>query len=545
MGRFGKRYGHRKGGSLPPKKGDSPEKTFFPEPTDRPAEDIETVISYYRLPREFPEEVLTEAAELKNCRVQKGDRLDLRKTYIFTCDPVTARDYDDALSIRKVGKKLILGVHIADVSHYVRPHSAIDREAAKRSTSIYFPGKVIPMLPKELSNGLCSLVPGEDRLAFSVFMTFDAEGKMVARSFAKSIIRSRDRLTYEQVMSIISGGAPEGVSKTALRTIRQISDLAQKLRKIRFEDGALDLDIPEAEVMLDPYGEMQGLNLRTSDESHQMIEECMVAANEAVAKELWTKGVRILARLHEPADPEKIQFLREELRGMGVKVGAIENPNVFRVFLQSIKSHPLYSHIAVSILRSMKKAVYSPDTIGHAGLAKRYYAHFTSPIRRYPDLTLHRQLADFLIKPLKARRTPAQLAAWAEHANEMEERATEAERALVEIKKYRLLEAGMVSRAGNEYSAVVTSCTPFGCFVEIPEIAVSGLIHISHLANDFVRYNESDHTLSASHGRSWKVGDPIRVKVETIDYRQRRVDFLPISEVTDKFHRKGRKYGTR
>ena len=172
----------------------------------------------------------------------------------------------------------------------------------------------------------------------------------------------------------------------------------------------------------------------------------------------------------------------------------------------------------------MKKAVYSPDTIGHAGLAKRYYAHFTSPIRRYPDLTLHRQLADFLVKPLKARRPPAQLAAWAEHANEMEERATEAERALVEIKKYRLLEAGMATRAGNEYSAVVASCTPFGCFVEIPEIAVSGLIHISHLANDFVRYNESDHTLSASRGRSWKVGDPIRVKVESIDYRQRRVD---------------------
>ena len=282
----------------------------------------------------------------------------------------------------------MLGVHIADVSHYVKPGSAIDREAYRRSTSVYLCDRVVPMLPEELCNGVCSLVPDEDRLAFSVFLTFDKNGEVVKRSFSKSVIRSKARFTYEQVMAVIRGKSDARIASREAKTIRAISTLAQQIRAKRFAAGALDIEIPEAEVILDSNGEMTGLVTRPYDESHQMIEECMVAANEAVAKELWTKGIKILARLHEPPDDEKIDMLRAELKGLGIKAGNISNPHVFAQLLQTIKRNPLYPTLAMMVLRSMKRTVYDASAIGHFGLAKRYYAHFTSPIRRYPDLTL-------------------------------------------------------------------------------------------------------------------------------------------------------------
>ena len=499
----------------------------FPAPGKTPAEDTAAVMKFYRLPPAFPRAVLEEAKTLSrespSASVPTG-RLDLRKKFIFTCDPQSARDYDDALSLETDRKgNRILGVHIADVSHYVRPGSAIDREAYKRSTSVYLCDRVVPMLPEVLCNGLCSLVPNEDRFAFSVFMTFDRNGEMVRRSFAKSVIRSQARFTYEQVMAIING---KGRDRTA-RLVRDISKLAQQLRQIRFANGALDIEIPEAEPILDENKELAGLVTRPYDESHQMIEECMVAANEAVAKELWTNGVKILARLHEPPEEEKIQMLREELRGLGVKVGNLENPKVFAQFLQTIKANPLYPTLSVMVLRSMKKAVYDSTTIGHFGLAKRYYAHFTSPIRRYPDLTLHRQLAAYLEK--KGGRVPPRLlASWAEHTSEREQIAAEAERGLLEIKKYRLLEDQLNTRQIVDYDAVITKCMPFGAFVELPELAVSGLVHVSLLSRRFVKYNEYDHSLSAPGGGSWRIGDRLHVHVARVDFRERRIDFVPV-----------------
>ena len=520
---------------------------LFPPPGKTPREDTAAVMKFYKLPKAFPPEVLEEASRIsREASDSSSGRLDLRKKFIFTCDPVTARDYDDALSLEtdRRGNR-VLGVHIADVSHYVRPGSAIDREAYRRSTSVYLCGKVVPMLHEVLCNGVCSLVPNEDRLAFSVFMTFDKDGEMVKRSFAKSVIRSKARFTYEQVMAVISSGSSRSsFSRTSreARTIAQISELAQQLRAKRFAAGALDLEMPEAEVMLDGEGEMTGIVTRPYDESHQMIEECMVAANEAVAKELWTRGVKILARLHEPPDPEKILMLRSELCGLGIKLGNIENPKVFAQFLQSIKRNPLYPTLSMMILRSMKKAVYDASTIGHFGLAKKFYAHFTSPIRRYPDLTLHRQLAAYLGEegrgmgeegrgfgnPSRAKVPPKVLARWAEHTSEREQIATEAERGLVEIKKFRLMEAQLASRQIVDYDAVVSKCTPFGCFVEIPELAVSGLVHISLLSRKFVKFNESDQSLSAFGGGSWHAGDRMKVHVAKVDFRQRQIDFVPV-----------------
>ena len=514
---------------------------LFPPPGKTPREDTAAVMRFFKLPKAFPREVLEEASRVGNGERGTGNRLDLRKRFIFTCDPVTARDYDDALSLETDRKgNRVLGVHIADVSHYVRPGTALDREAYRRSTSVYLCDRVVPMLPEQLCNGVCSLVPNEDRLAFSVFMTFDKNGEMTKREFAKSIIRSKARFTYEQVMRIINtetqrhrghdGLVPDSVSVSpclCVKTIRAINGLAQQLRSRRFAAGALDLEMPEAEVLLDRNGEMTGIVTRPYDESHQMIEECMVAANEAVAKELWTRGVKILARLHEAPDPEKILMLRSELRGLGVKMGNIENPKVFAQFLKSIKNHPLYPTISMMVLRSMKKAVYDSTVIGHFGLAKRYYAHFTSPIRRYPDLTLHRQLAAWIEKK-NAKVPPKLLAKWAEHTSEREEIAAEAERGLLEIKKYRLLEEQLDSRQILDYDAVVSKCMPFGCFVEIPELAVSGLVHVSILSHKFVKFNESDQSLSAPGGGRWRAGDRMKVHVAKVDFRQRRIDFVPV-----------------
>jgi ribonuclease R len=514
----------------------------FPPPGKTPREDTAAVMKFYKLPKAFPKAVLDEAREVSKFVSDTAGRLDLRKKLIFTCDPVTARDYDDAISFEKDRRgNRVLGVHIADVSHYVRPMSAIDKEAYRRSTSVYFCDRVVPMLPEELCNGVCSLVPGEDRLAFSVFMTFDSSGKMIGRKFAKSVIRSKARFTYEEVMGVISG-RNNTIDKRFQRVIRDVASLAMQLRSIRFAAGALDLDMAEGEVVVDDDGEMKSLTLRVNDESHQMIEECMVAANEAVAKELWSNGIKILARLHESPDPEKILMLRAELRSFGIKMCNIENPKVFAQFLKSIKSHPLYNTISMMVLRSMKKAVYDSSDIGHFGLAKRYYAHFTSPIRRYPDLTLHRQLAAYIEK--RNARVPAPiLKKWAEHTTEREEIAAEAERGLLEIKKFRLLEKELQTGNQAEYDAVVSRCMPFGCFVDIPEIAASGLVHVSLLSHKFVKFNESDRTLSAPGGLKWRPGDKMRVKVARVDFRERRIDFVPIRPAKDKsrFGKRGRR----
>lgn len=505
----------------------------FPPPGRTPREDTAAVMKYYRLPSSFPAGVLAEARRIRLNPADCAGRRDLRRKFVFTCDPATARDYDDALSLETDRKgNRVLGVHIADVSHYVRPGSAIDREAYRRSTSVYFCDRVVPMLPEELCNGVCSLVPGEDRLAFSVFMTFDGEGNMIHRDFARTVINSKARYTYEEVMALIAGGAAKrrlfSGAAGAAKTILRISSLAQQLRANRFAAGALDLEVSEAEVLLDSAGEMEGIVTRPYDESHQMIEECMVAANEAVAKELWTKGIKITARLHETPDEEKLQMLRTELRSLGVKAGNIANPKVFSRLLQTIKRHPLYPTLAMMVLRSMKKAVYDASAIGHFGLAKKYYAHFTSPIRRYPDLALHRQLAAYL-EGGSPKVPPKVLARRAEYATEREELAAEAERSLLEIKKYRLLDAQLKSRQIIDYDAVIVKCMPFGCFVEIPELAVSGLVHVSLLSRRFVRYNESDCSLSAPGGGSWRIGDRMRVHVAGVDFGKRRLDFTPCS----------------
>ena len=520
-------------------------------PADDPSLDTLSVMKQYELPEEFPPKVIAEAERVgvipetpaKSLRKTKGapgDRLDLRRKFIFTCDPETARDYDDALSLEtdKSGNR-VLGVHIADVSHFVTPGSVLDREAYKRSTSVYLVDKVVPMLPEQLSNGVCSLVPNEDRYAFSAFLTFDAKGNCIARSFAKSVIRSKARFTYEQVMALIEGERVKGLKgekvggvaelprlkPTERRTILAIHELAQQLRKNRFADGALDMEVPEAEIKIDERGMMTGIEVRPYDESHQMIEECMVAANEAVAKELWTRGVKILARLHESPDPDKLEELRGNLAKLGISCGDLSYQKNLAKFLRKIKGSPLEGVLSVMVLRSMKRALYSAKEIGHFGLAKKFYAHFTSPIRRYPDLVLHRQLASW-IAGKGGRLDLGWLNAAALHCSEREQNADDAERALDEIKKYRYLQQVLEEKRGTSFDAVISKCTRYGVFVDLPDLAVGGMVHVSKLSDAYLRWNDFDETLEGG-GRTWGVGLRLKVCVEKVDFDRRLVDFVP------------------
>ena len=495
-------------------------------PQDDPSLDTLAVMKQYDLPESFPRGVLDAAEHVSARLAEPGKRLDLRRKFIFTCDPASARDYDDALSLEtdKQGNR-VLGVHIADVSHFVTPGSALDKEAYRRSTSVYLVDKVVPMLPEQLSNGVCSLVPGQDRLAFSAFLTFDAKGACVARRFAKSVIRSKARFTYEQVMEVIS--TKQGQKPNVRKTILAIHELAQQLRRNRFAAGALDMDVPEAQILIDEKGMMTGIEVRPYDESHQLVEECMVAANEAVAKELWTRGVKILARLHEPPDPEKLEDLRANLAKLGISCGDLSQQKNLARFLEKIKGSPLEGTLSVMVLRSMKRALYSAEQIGHFGLAKKFYAHFTSPIRRYPDLVLHRQLASW-ISGGGGRLDFGWLKRAAQNASEREQVADDAERALDEIKKYRYLEEDLRAR-GSVFDAVVSKCTRYGLFVDLPALAVGGMVHISKLADDFVRFDEFHETL-AGGGRTWSVGDKLRVRVEKVDFDRRQVDFVPVVE---------------
>ena len=494
-------------------------------PADNPSLDTRSVMEQYELPVSFPKQVRAAAERASALLDEPGKRLDLRRKFIFTCDPASARDFDDALSLEtdKKGNR-VLGVHIADVSHFVTPGSPLDKEAYRRSTSVYLVDKVVPMLPEQLSNGVCSLVPGEDRLAFSAFLTFDAKGNCIARKFAKSVIRSKARFTYEQVMAIIKGKKDKGE-----KVIRELNALAQQLRRQRFAAGARDMDVPEAEIKLDSKGMMTGVEVRPYDESHQLIEECMVAANEAVATELWTRGIKILARLHEPPDPARMEELRANLAAIGISCGDISQPRNLARFLEKIKDSPLEGVLSVMVLRSMKRALYSAREIGHFGLAKKFYAHFTSPIRRYPDLVLHRQLASFLAGK-GGRMDQGWLDRTAQHTSEREQIADEAERMLVEIKKYRYLEQILASGKPVVFDAVVGKCTSYGLFVDLPDLAIGGMVHVSKLSQTFVRWDSFREELTDGR-QSWQVGTKMKVRVAVVDFAQRKIDFEPAGQV--------------
>ncbi|MCL1887980.1 MAG: VacB/RNase II family 3'-5' exoribonuclease [Kiritimatiellaeota bacterium] len=494
-------------------------------PADQPSLDTEAVARQYDLPREFPPAVIKQAERVAARLGAPGKREDLRDTFVFTIDPEKARDFDDALSLAFDAQgRRVLGVHIADVSHFVLPGTPLDDEAFERATSVYLVDKVIPMLPEQLSNGVCSLRPGEDRLCLSAFLTFDADGKMAARRFAKTIIHSRLRLTYEQAMEIIASGVQES-DLPITSTLREILHLSRQLRAARFNAGALDLEVPEVEILMDAEARMTGIRVTPCDESHQLIEECMVAANEAVATELLSRGIPVLSRLHEEPDPEKIELLQADLAVLGFKPGDLSTAKHLARFLASTQDHPLKTHAHTLVLRSMKRALYSSTDAGHFGLAKLRYSHFTSPIRRYPDLLLHRQLSAHIAR--KNANLPAGfLANAAAHATEREQRADDASRALIEIKKFRFLQQQIDDKAPVVYDAVVSKVTSYGLFIDVIALQLTGLVHISTLSTRHVRHDPVKNVLAVG-GDTYKLGAKLRVRVARVDFNRRLADFIP------------------
>ena len=499
-------------------------------PEDKPSLDTLAVVRQYELPEAFPEAVLAESEEVARRLSQPGPREDLRDRFILTIDPASARDFDDAISLEEDGEgRRVLGVHIADVSHFVRPGSALDKEAFRRGTSVYLIDKVLPMLPEQLSNGVCSLMPGADRLAFSVFITYDRAGKPVATRFAKSIIRSAQRLSYEEALALLEGRsvkpAAGALDARTRPMLKQTLALTRQLKEIRMRNCALEMASQEVEIVLDAEGRMTGIHAAPNDEAHQLIECCMVAANEAVARELLTHQVAILNRLHEAPADDKIEKLEQELRKLGIRPRNLREPKELAALLRETAGHPLKYHIHTLVLRSLKRALYSARQHGHFGLALTYYAHFTSPIRRYPDLVLHRQLADWLAtKGQGGRLDLAWLDRAAAQATEREQIADEAERALTEIKKYRFLQQQLDDRKPQEYDAVVVSVKSFGFFVEVPELQVSGMVHIAGLSKRFVTFNAASESLGDGQ-LTIRSGMNVKVFVAKVDFPARRLDF--------------------
>ncbi len=497
-------------------------------PADNPSLDTEAIVREYNLPRAFPPEVLSEAETVSARLGVPGERRDLRGDYIITIDPRTAKDFDDAISLtRDAEGRRVLGVHIADVTHFVLPGSALDREARKRGTSVYLVDKVIPMLPEQLSNGVCSLRPDEDRLAFSVFLTLDAAGAVVGRSFAKSVIRSRLRLTYEEAMAELAGEpSPTGkvIPPEGQALLREAGLLARQVRARRFRNNALDIAVPEVHIELAPDGRMTGLATTPQDESHQLIEEFMILANEAVATECDGRGIPYLSRLHEAPDPEKLEELAVALAGIGISAGNLQVPRNLADLARRIQSHPMRATASMMVLRSLKRAEYSADEHGHFGLGKAFYSHFTSPIRRYPDLVLHRQLSALLTKPRGPQPSLQELRSIAKTSTETEFRAEQAERDLIEIKKYGYLEEALRRGEAPVFEAVISRVTEFGVFVEIGDLGLSGMIHVSKLSDRFLRFHAGAQTLSGG-GVRYGVGQSLRVYPAAVDAENRKIDF--------------------
>jgi ribonuclease R len=506
-------------------------------PASAPGVDMLSIIRKYHLPTDFPRDVLDEVnrvSETVDARKLDG-REDLRKKFIITIDPDDARDFDDAIQVENFDNGgWQLGVHIADVAAYVEPGSALDREARRRGNSVYLPDRVMPMLPERLSNGVCSLNPGVDRLTHSVFITFDKNGVAKRARFVKSVIRSAQRLTYKQAYAILKSSARDQLSEQLHLAWR----LASLLRRKRFEHGSLDLDFPEVKVRLNETGKPVRLERIDNDESHQLIEECMLAANEAVARELKMRAVPTIYRVHENPDPEKLAEYREFVLSFSYKVGDLTHRAELQRLLASIRGKPEEQALKIGLLKSLKRARYAPQPLGHYGLAKPNYLHFTSPIRRYADLVVHRALAERKRKH-QSRIDMGQIASIAEHISTTERIAADAEIEAVRMKKLEFFQRQLDQRNPQVFRAAIVDVRNYGLVVELPDALITGLVHVSSLANDFYLFEPTQRRLIGRRSRKrFGVGDEVRVFVVRVDAFKRQVDFAIASETPMKTDRR-------
>jgi ribonuclease R len=499
---------------------------------DSPGVDILAIIHGHELPLEFPDAVTREAERLGSRGVSAADlagREDLRDRLIFTIDPADAKDHDDALSIREVDEGWEVGVHIADVSHYVREGAPLDTEAALRGTSTYLVDRVVPMLPHALSAGLCSLRPEEDRLAMSLDVVLDADGQVLRHRLYRSVIRSRHRLSYEQAQGVLEGAAT--IDPATDGALRQLSGLARRLREQRFSRGSLDFDLPESRVVLNAAGEPTDIQRLQRLESHRLIEDFMLLANETIAARAEAPQLPFIYRVHERPDERRLQQLAEFAATFGHRLPSRAGPRDLQALLERVRGRPEEALLSTAVLRSMKQARYSPDNAGHFGLAAHHYTHFTSPIRRYPDLVIHRLCARYFIECERPGPGLAEaLASVARLSSERERVAVAAERDSIELKKVEFMERHL----GDEFDGTVSNVRAFGFHVLLDAFHVEGLVHVSSLADDYYIYVEDRFELvGESRGQRFRVGDRVRIQVAAVDREARHIDFVLLRANSD------------
>lgn len=530
--------------------------------THTPMAEYEAILFKYDLSPEFPSAVIRESEMISNF-VQASDiknRLDCRDLFTFTIDPDDAKDFDDALSLEELPNgETRIGIHIADVSYYVKRDTEIDKEAQKRGNSTYLVGTVIPMLPHVLSNGICSLVENEDRLTKTVFITFTSKGLIKESYFANTVIRSNKRMTYKQAYAFLkeddigkikstpppasyltgATGRPlnqfsDEVLKKLQSSVRTLWKFASELREKRMKKGSLDLDMPEVKIFVDKNGYADRIEVIEYDESHQLIEEYMLIANEIVAKTLLEANVPFISRVHDKPDPDKLNELSETLLTFDIQSGDLNIRANVNKLLHEIKNHPQSYTLRVQFLRSLKQACYRASSDGHYGLFKEHYAHFTSPIRRYSDLIVHRIFDNYLVKhgfetatkgPYVGY-TQGQLDQLAQHVSVTEQNSTEAERESVKIKLLEFFERELNKKEKTSFKAVITDVRGYGLFIELTESMAFGLIPFSALKDDVYSLDgPGTAAVGRRRGRVFTIGQIIHVKISKIDRFKRQLDF--------------------
>lgn len=503
---------------------------------DDPKTDLYVVLHKYDLNPEFPENVMEEVNSIEMPIYTKSTRrLDLREELIFTIDPRDAKDFDDAISIEKTKEGYKLGVHIADVSFFVKSKTALDNEALSRGTSVYLVNSVVPMLPHKLSGDLCSLVPGEDRFTVSVFMYFDNEGNLLRRSIKKSVIRSKARLTYEDAQKLIDGEELEGdsvskfesrdVYENVKKSLKIALELAKILRQRRWERGSLDFDLPEPEITLFPSGEVASIKPAIRTWSHKLIEEFMIKANETVAEYFTDKDLPTIYRVHEPPDPEKLKtfiILASSILDENFEVKSV-TPKILQDILKRAEGKPEEPLLNYILLRSLKRARYSVENVGHFGLASENYLHFTSPIRRYSDLMVHRLLKYSLQgKPKKGE-------AWIEYLTYVAERSSEreriAEKAELEHIDYKTMDF-MKNKLGEVFEGIISHITGNGFFVQLKEFLVEGFVNFESLKGNFIYEPERYEIIDLRTRKTYKIGQTVFVMVVKVDKWLKRLDLV-------------------
>jgi ribonuclease R len=497
-------------------------------PRGKPGVDTLSVIRAFNLPDAFPDDALEEARDTAAAfrETDLAGREDFTHQLVVTVDPADARDFDDAVSVEVDPESghWTLTVHIADVAHFAPPGGALDREARKRGTSVYLPQRVLPMFPEVISNHLASLQQGRLRYVKSVVIDFTPTGQKTEVRFANGGIRVRRRFAYEEVFALLQAETEPPAAEIApdvYGMLLRMRDLAMILRKRRYKRGALELNLPETELEYDEQGRVTGGHYRSHDVSHQIIEEFMLAANEAVAEHLTGLDLAFLRRVHPDPDPHKLSSFANFARSLGYKMHTDVDRFAMQRILERSAERPDRSAIHYALLRSLKQAVYSPADEGHYALASEDYCHFTSPIRRYPDLTVHRLLGRWLDKR-KVASDETELVTLGEHCSKTERRAEAAERELVKLK----LLTYMSERIGAQLNAVITGVADYGFFAMAEQLPVEGLVHISTLSEDFYYYDEATHTLSGRrHKRRYQLGDKLRIAVVRVDLQRRQLDF--------------------